>query len=154
MEDYNVLKQELYKQCKDYVEKRLETAQTALNSAQESANQEEKSTAGDKHDTERAMLQIQVEQLTKQYAETNKLVEELNRVDFSINYMSVAKGALVFTTQGNYFMSISAGKLKSSAQGDFYAISMTSPIAQALKGKIKGDTIMFNGNKIQIDNIF
>ena len=153
MPDYTELKLELYKLCEHYVRKRLETAQEALSSTQESSNQEEKSTAGDKHDTERAMMQIQVEQLTKQLAEANKLAEELKRVDYVNKQTVVTQGAIVFTSQNNYFMSISAGKIKSN-QGDFFAVSMTSPIAQALKGKSANDELIFNGKKIQIEAIF
>lgn len=42
------LKAELYKQCINYVQKRMEAAQQAIEEAQKASNDDTKSSAGDK----------------------------------------------------------------------------------------------------------
>ncbi|MBK6952885.1 MAG: hypothetical protein IPH24_12790 [Crocinitomicaceae bacterium] len=81
------LKSALYKSCLQYAQKRIGTAQAALDSAQEASNEESKSTAGDKHDTSRSMMQIEVEQASRQLSEAEKLRDELSRVIISKSQM-------------------------------------------------------------------
>ena len=55
------IKQELYKLCLEYVENRFQTIQNTIKEIQESLGSETKSSAGDKHETGRAMLQLERE---------------------------------------------------------------------------------------------
>ena len=55
--------------CKKVIESRIMHTQEAIDSARESANSEQKSTAGDKHDTARAIAQFEQEKLSKQLAD-------------------------------------------------------------------------------------
>ncbi|MDB5240215.1 MAG: hypothetical protein JWP57_840, partial [Spirosoma sp.] len=49
-----LLKQALHARCRHYVQQRIDTARQAMEAAQESANSESKSSAGDKYETGRA----------------------------------------------------------------------------------------------------
>ena len=55
------LKKQLYLFCVDYVESKLTNLQSALASAREAVSDDSKSTAGDKHETGRAMAQLEQE---------------------------------------------------------------------------------------------
>ena len=57
----NGIKQELYKQCKNYVSNCIDTAQKAIDDAVESANDDTKSSAGDKYETGREMMQQEID---------------------------------------------------------------------------------------------
>lgn len=55
------LKEELYELCVDFVDSRLSTIQQTIESNQKALTSETKSSAGDKHETGRAMLQLEME---------------------------------------------------------------------------------------------
>lgn len=152
MKDLSDIKSKLFSFCQNYVEKRIQIATDALNSSQASANDESKSTAGDKHDTGKAMMQIEVEQFSKQLSEAQKLKEELSRVNISKTNSTVMLGSLVETNKGIYFISISAGKIEIDKRG-YFAVSISSPFAQAIKGLKKGDKGKLYGSEIEILNL-
>ena len=55
------IKNKLLQHCKELIEARLKNAEDAMNRAQESANDNEKSSAGDKFETGRAMGHLEKE---------------------------------------------------------------------------------------------
>lgn len=129
--------------CQQYVQQRIDTARQAMEAAQESANAEEKSSAGDKYETGRAMAQLERDRHAQLLAEALKLREELNRLLIDKVYQTVQPGSLVLTNRGGFFISISAGRLSIDGS-DYFAVSPASPIAVQLLGRRAGDTITFN----------
>ena len=67
------LKQRLVAECKRYVASRIETANQAMINAQKAANEEDKSSVGDKYETGRAMMQIERDKAAQQLDEALKL---------------------------------------------------------------------------------
>ncbi|UKN03023.1 3-oxoacyl-ACP synthase [Paracrocinitomix mangrovi] len=132
---------------------RIATIKAAIDDAQASANNETKSTAGDKHDTSRAMMQLEVEQKSKQLSETLKLKETLGKFSDQNTSAIVGLGSVVETSAANYYISISAGKLNAGGS-DYFAVSGASPIGQLLLGKKAGDIAQFNGKKIEISAVY
>lgn len=59
------LKETLFKQCVLFVNKRLQTIEEVLSSNQKALQAETKSSAGDKHETGRAMLQLEMEKASQ-----------------------------------------------------------------------------------------
>jgi hypothetical protein len=149
MIDYANVKQTLFDQCRNYVEQRIETAKTAMEAAQSAANEESKSSAGDKYETGRAMAQIERDRHAQQLAEARKLEQELARIDVGKPYSIVQPGSLVITSQGNYFIAISAGKITVD-QTDYFAVSAASPIAVKLSHFSANDEVIFNAKLIRI----
>jgi len=140
------LKERLYLQCETFIGNRLKTLQNTINEIQKALLFETKSTAGDKHETGRAMLQLEREKLGQQLAEIQKTKELLSRVDSQKESTTICLGSIVYTTRLNYFISISAGELIDN-NVKFYAISPNTPIAKLLLSKRKGDGIKFRGEK-------
>ncbi|MFD0863219.1 3-oxoacyl-ACP synthase [Sungkyunkwania multivorans] len=151
----NDIKTILFKQCEQFVNERLGRIQDRIQGIQQSLNSETKSTAGDKHETGRAMLQLEREKVGQQLAEVQKLVAILCKIEVLPEHTTfqdqgrIRLGSLVFTDQANYFISISAGVLKHK-EDSFYAIATNTPIGILLIGKEKGETIVFKGKKITI----
>lgn len=137
------LKPLVYAACKKVIEERLSSAQAAMNEAQASANQEEKSSAGDKYETGRAMAQLERDKAATQVAEALKMREAFYRIKPDRNSASVEIGSLVQTDHGFYFIGIAAGKLDVSDM-ECLAISTASPIGRLMMGKKPGDSIAFN----------
>ncbi len=147
------IKQELLDQCNHYLDQRLQRIQNTIADIQESLGSETKSTAGDKHETGRAMLQLEREKAGAQLAQVQQLFQVLGKLDISTMSNQARLGSLVFTSQGNYFLSISVGKIVVDHQ-DYYAIATNSPLGKLLLGKIGGDRFIFNGNETIVNQIF
>lgn len=147
------IKESLYKRCEESVENRLQSIQNTIAEIQESLLSETKSSAGDKHETGRAMLQLEREKAGKQLAEAIKLKETLSKIDITNTSKNVCLGSVVYTTQANYFISISAGKLTVENTG-FFAISPYTPIGQLLLSKQVDDEVIFRNQPIIIESVF
>nr|WP_321234053.1 3-oxoacyl-ACP synthase [uncultured Psychroserpens sp.] len=143
------LKKDLYTQCQLFVDNRLQAVQKTIAEIQESLTSETKSSAGDKHETGRAMLQLEREKAGQQLAEIQKINQLLSIIDISKSTEIIGIGSIVYTTQANYFITISAGEIKIDDHS-FYAISANTPIAKLLLGKTKGDQIQFRNQDFEI----
>lgn len=146
------IKEDLYKQCILAIEGRLQTVKETIADIQKALLSETKSSAGDKHETGRAMLQLEREKAGKQLAEIQKLQQVLSKINVSQQSQHVSLGSIVYTTNANYFIAISAGELSVNDEV-FYAISATTPIGRLIIGKMVGDEVVFNTNTFQIKEI-
>lgn len=146
------LKDKLYQQCQFFLNKRFEAIQNNISDIQNSLESETKSSAGDKHETARAMLQIDREKAGHQLADIEKQQEILNKINLNSTFQNIAFGSLVYTTQFNYFIAISAGEIAIENK-KYYAISSGTPIAQLLLSKQVGDSIQFRDSKFTITEI-
>lgn len=146
-------KKALYNYCLDYVNQRIKNAKTAVESAQASANAETKSTAGDKHDTARAMMQLEAENNAKQLDAANKLMRTLTSINPDQKCARVESGSLIITSAGNFYVAISAGKIEHEGT-TYFAAAPSSPLIQALHGLKAGENTVFNGRKFEILTIY
>ncbi|EAR02876.1 3-oxoacyl-ACP synthase [Maribacter sp. HTCC2170] len=144
-----VLKEQLLDFCKGFVNERKGRIESQIKEVHEALGSETKSSAGDKHETGRAMLQLEREKLGTQLAEVEKMAKIINKVDITTKKDSASLGSLVCTDSSNYFLAISAGEYKSTEKRT-YCISMNTPIGIILLGKKVDDVIDFNGNQIKI----
>ncbi|WP_296383474.1 3-oxoacyl-ACP synthase [Winogradskyella sp.] len=145
-------KQQLYKACQDFLNNRLEVIQKTILDIQNSLQSETKSSAGDKHETGRAMLQLEREKAGHQLAEIQKLNETLHKINQEIQHQTVALGSVVYSTQSNYFIAISAGEIVID-KVKFYAISPSTPMAKLLLSKEVGDEVQFRNSTFVISKI-
>lgn len=146
------LKQTLHELCSNFIENRFQTIQIAIADIQKSLLSETKSTAGDKHETGRAMLQLEREKAGHQLAEIQKLKESFSKIDITKTFEIIGLGSIVITSQNNYFIAISAGEFNIE-NITFYAISPNTPIGKLLLGKTIGDEILFRDQRFKIKNV-
>ena len=146
------LKKDLHRQCVQLVEKRLKSIQNHIKDIQNSLLSETKSSAGDKHETGRAMLQLEREKAGHQLAEIETLKTMLSRINTEKRPGKVRAGSLVLTSQVHYFISVSLGALQTDGK-TIYAISPGTPIGLLLMEKQVGDEISFNGNSFVIEEV-
>lgn len=138
------MKKELLQFCWDYVDQRTARLQRSGASLQESLDSETKNTAGDKHETGRAMVQLEQEKLAQQVQELDRVKGVLKKIDITKKATKIALGSMVTTSLANYFISISCGTFTLEGK-PVYCISMESPIAKLLVGKEAGEGFVFNG---------
>lgn len=147
------LKIKLLNACKKQLASRREAVDTILANVAHSLKEETKSSAGDKHETGRAMLQLERENAGKQLAQIEKLELILKRVSTTVSSGPVHLGSVIVTSQYNYFIAIPAGEITINGQM-FYAIGATSPIGQRLLGKEEGDEVGFRESIFAINSIY
>ncbi|MGG8496235.1 3-oxoacyl-ACP synthase [Tenacibaculum sp. TC6] len=146
------IKDALYKQCIQFINNRLQTIEHTIASNKNALLSETKSTAGDKHETGRAMLQLEMEKAGQQLESVQLMKETLTKIDSKKTVTVGCLGSIVKTNLATYFISISAGKVVIEEK-EYFAISASSPIGNLLLGKKSGDIIQFNGNNITIEQI-
>lgn len=146
------IKQDLYKQCAQLVDKRLNSINIQIADIQNSLLSETKSSAGDKHETGRAMLQLEREKAGHQLAEIEKTKAFLSKINIEKKSSQIGVGNLVFTSKAHYFIAVSLGALQSDGK-TVYAISPGTPMGLLLLGKTVGDKIIFNENSFVIEGV-
>ena len=146
-----IIKQQLFEACQNYVRVKEKTVKEIISSNQNALQSETKSSAGDKHETGRAMLQLEMEKAGQQLAVIDQMKMIWDRVVIDDNSEIIKLGSLVITNKHNYFLAISAGELEIDNK-QYYAVSVASPIGKILLGKKTGDEFEFNG-KIVIEKI-
>jgi len=114
--------------------------QSAWEAMMESNQQEGKSSSGDKHETGRAMVHLELEQLGKQRQEIQKQRAEVLRLVplEGREYEQVEGGALVTTSVGLYYMITGWGKVIFQGK-EVLIIGIPSPVGKALLGKRVGE---------------
>jgi transcription elongation GreA/GreB family factor len=152
MKDRIRLKQELFDLCCESVEQRISTIESSLLEVRESRNNETKSSAGDKYETGRAMLQIEEDNYKKQLHQALLLSNQLRQIDPTKQKQKAEPGSLVSTNQGMYFISVGLGKITLADQ-TFLCISPASPMGQKLIGREKGFQFEFIGTTVIIQEV-
>ena len=147
MNDYLNIKRQLLEYCIQFVQQKKDTISKSLASNKNDLFSETKSSAGDKHETGRAMIQLEMEKAGQQLSEVNLMQEVLSRIKVDRESEVACLGSLVKTTKGNYFLAISVGKVIVEQQ-DYFVVSTNSPIGKQLLGKNVSESIPFNQAKI------
>ncbi|ALU76037.1 3-oxoacyl-ACP synthase [Tenacibaculum dicentrarchi] len=151
--NHKKIKEELYNQCVIFVEKRLKTIEEIISSNQKALQSETKSSAGDKHETGRAMLQLEMEKAGQQLHGIVKMKETLSKINIENTATIGCLGSVVKTTKNSFYLSISSGQLMVDNQ-PYFAVSVSSPIGRILLGKKQDDSFVFNNLEQKITAIF
>ena len=137
----------------DHLQAAKSEAMSRLNSLKEALESEAKSSAGDKHETARAMVDQELQQLNQQREKARRNQSELQALTDAPCEVA-ARGAAVETDRIIYFISISFGKLPVEGVKPVYALSPVSPAAQAMLGKRAGDVFEINGVRHAILQVY
>jgi transcription elongation GreA/GreB family factor len=149
----NILsKEKIHQQCLLLLQERLEAAFSAMEEAQESTNGEDKSSAGDKFETSRAMGHIDRNMYAMQAAKAKEEYARLLKMNPKITLNEVMSGALVITNTATIYFAVGIGNIKVDEQV-VMVVSPAAPIAQAMMGKKAGDTFSINGKMFEIKTI-
>jgi len=121
----------------------MEVLEQQKNNLQKDLVSEIKNSAGDKHETSRAMIHLELEKLGKQIYEIELNDEKLNTIKVFKTSTSVSLGSVIFTNKANYYIAIAADSCQVNSKV-FYCISPQSPIGKLLIGKKINESIIFN----------
>lgn len=148
----------LYQLCLEFIENRIKTIRNAIQETQASADEETKSSAGDKYETGLSMMQLDMEKQAEQLAEAIRTRDALHQVKVFDEMNGASNGGIrpgnaVETSQGNFYIAISAGQLKANDK-TYFAISPATPIGSKLIGLKVGDKFAFNSKEYSISKIY
>lgn len=138
--------------AKATVLQKITDVQQLFDDLSESLKSETKSTAGDKHETGRAMAQLEQEKLGTQLNNLIDIMNTLELINWEKECDKVEFGSVVKTNQGNYFISVGLGSIGND-DAPFYCISATAPISRNMLGKKQGDSFEFQGKQFEIISV-
>ena len=146
-------KEKLKQYCQHQIEQRMAAAKKAISDAQESANSEEKSSAGDKYETGRAMGHLQKDMFARQLSEYLKELGALQAVNTSVIYDHICAGACIEAGQLQFFIAAGLGKQMIEDREIFF-LSPHAPLAISLQNKKQGYSFEFNKATVVINSVF
>lgn len=126
------IKRQLYEHCQRYIHDLIESLERGISKTQDEANREEKSSAGDKFETHRAMMHLEMESLITQRevaVQTERALSFVNLAPAS----EVRPGSLIKLERGWYFIGISAPPITIN-QTRYSCLAMDAPIYLSLRG--------------------
>ena len=146
------LKQKVHQHYLKMVNDKISLLQQDLADLKESGSNETKSTAGDKHETALAMLQIEQANKREQLNQVMAQKIVLEKINPSIVATIVVNGSLVKTDKGYLFISVALGK--GIVEGiTFMALSPQSPLGKQLMGLKTKATSIINNKSYYIESI-
>lgn len=152
MTEMDQLKQALIEYCTQFVETQIKHVQTAIDSAKESAQNESKSSAGDKHETGKSLMQLEQENNAQHLSKMLGQKRIITLIQNHQNGGMIELGSLVETNVGYYYLALGIGKVEIESQTCF-VISPTSPVGKVFQNKKADDKVTFNGKTIHILNV-
>lgn len=132
---------------------KIQTLQSEYKVYMDSAANETKSTAGDKHDTSRSMMQLEQEKLNGQLQQLKLQKKVLELIDPWSSHNKIQLGSIVITDQANFFISISGKPIQIDSMV-FNCISLQSPIGKAFHNSIAGKSVIFMNKTYQIQSTY
>lgn len=146
------LKQKIYDHYLNEINEKVGMLQKILADLKESGSNETKSTAGDKHETALAMLQIEQANVRTQLEETLIKKSTLEKINPAISAKVILNGSLIKTNRGYLYMSAALGKgLIENIL--VTALSPQSPLGKKLLGLKENDKAEVNNIIYLIESI-
>jgi transcription elongation GreA/GreB family factor len=146
------VKKIVLKKLNELVGSRLESTRKSIEEAIESRDEETKNTMGDKYETGRAMVEMEMDKLHEQLDQLIKQKKVLSNLKSDTVLDHVDFGSLVETNLGKYFIAVGLGMLTVENE-KIYCISLASPVGQAIRDKKAGEKVNFQGRDIVIKNV-
>tara|TARA_B100000683_G_scaffold179350_1_gene172784 strand:- start:613 stop:1065 length:453 start_codon:yes stop_codon:yes gene_type:complete len=143
------IKHNIKSELLNLLEQKIRDISNTITSLTESRDVDSKSSAGDKHETSRAKIQTEIDQLSKQFNHVKRQNNNLSAIDIHHSHNMADVGSLVKTDKGYFFISIGWGRIQIQDE-NYFAISIASPIGRLLKDKKKGDSIQFRNMSYDI----
>ena len=146
------LKQKIYNHYLQQVNDKVKLLQQILADLKESGSNETKSTAGDKHETALAMLQIEQANVRGQLKEVLAQKTALEKINPAISTKVIVNGSLIKTNRGYLFLSVALGKAVIE-EVTVTALSPQSPLGMKLMGLAIGAMTEVNSNNYLVEGI-
>lgn len=145
------LKRKIILLCKGILQDRANNAKIAMNEMQQSAN--EYGIPRDKYDSFKAQALHKKDMFAKQYQRALDDLVLLEKINTEKISEVIEFGSIVITNKQKMIIATSLGKVQLD-NDTYFAISPQVPIFKEIHGLKKGDKFIFNGNDLEILDVF
>ena len=147
---FGVMREKVLMAIEVRLQKEEGEAKERLASLQDALGAESKSSAGDKHETGRAMIHREMELVEETRARTQTAQETLKKIQAaSLPLSGMHMGALVETTGPWVFVGIPMGKLQ-LGEDVVLCVGPSAPIVKVWGGIEEGDEVSLGPNRLTI----
>jgi transcription elongation GreA/GreB family factor len=147
-----IAKKEVYNAVLNSLSDKLSELKMALFEITEEAKTDSKSSAGDKHETSRAMMQNEQEKIIRQMEMLTEQLNQMQRINVDAHSERIVAGSLIKTNNGYFFLSVPLGKI--TVQNiPVFVLSPTSPLGKLLIGLTKEQSTVVNGIAYIIEDV-
>ena len=146
------LKQQIHQHYLQLINQKVQLLQQVLADLKESGANETKSTAGDKHETALAMLQIEQANTRGQLKEVLEQKAALEKINPALSAAAVVNGSLIKTSRGWLYLSVALGRA-TVEDITVIALSPQSPLGKQLVGLKVSDVAVINSIHYEIEII-
>ena len=144
------MKYKVFDALESHLQAAVKEGMSHLSSLQDALTSEAKSTAGDKHETGRAMIHQEMRQVNETLQRSQSALDELIRLrQVSTAPVRVAAGVLVETTGPWVLVGLPFGKL-SLGESLVLGVSVEAPLAQEWRGAQVGDQVRLGPSTLKI----
>jgi transcription elongation GreA/GreB family factor len=144
-----ISKTDIHAHCLQLLEQKIVSLNQLIEDARAASNNDTKSSMGDKYETTREMMQIEIDKLERQKAESQQMLLSLKVIDSHKPCTKAEPGAWIHTDKLNFYLAAGLGKVEVGDQ-TCMVISPVSPIGRAMGGKKSDQTFSANGHEYKI----
>lgn len=141
------MKEEIIKAYKKSIQDKIITFRERIEGLSQDAQNDAKSSAGDKHETALSMMHLEQEKLNAKLTEYTSQLKELNEIEKLLPTTIVKRGALIETEFFCFLIGIALPQIEVENKKVF-GISLSAPLAQILLSKSIGESFKI-GEKLQ-----
>ena len=121
-----------------------------INSLKESQKNDTKSSMGDKYETGRAMIQLELEKYHSRLRNNKEMLAILLKINPKLKTEIIQSGSLIKTNHGWFFISIGIGKVTLENNTKVIVLSPISPLGRMFLNKSKNESFDFQKRQYQI----
>ncbi|MEM8939249.1 MAG: hypothetical protein AAGC64_07880 [Bacteroidota bacterium] len=138
-------KKSVLKACKSVLAEKISAIQFEIENLKEAAQQETKSSMGDKYETVREIMMQEQSKLTDRLELLFNQVKILESIELK-KHTKIKLGSLVETDEAFFFISVALG-MKEIEKKKVFFVSPLAPLVIKMIGKSKRESFVFNGKK-------
>lgn len=148
-----IAKTELHAYCLQLLQDKCLYIQQSITDAQAASNNDTKSSMGDKYETTREMMQIEINKLGQQLYDMQQMLLALKVLDPNKVYEFAEPGAILITEKMNFYLAAGIGKVQ--IKDDlFMVVSPSSPIGKQMMHVKSGEVFSVNGAKYKVTDLY
>ena len=142
----------VHKSCMQLIDSRIQSTQEELEHLNRTAEEETKSSMGDKYETGRAMVQQEIDKQHSTLVNLIQMQNQLNQFDPSKSDDSVQQGSLIHTNHGWIYVMVGLGNIEVEGK-EVIVISPAAPVVNFLQKALSQGESTLNGRKYEVKQI-
>jgi transcription elongation GreA/GreB family factor len=147
-----MLKQKIYDYGLNLLNGKIKVLQDELEDLKTGRGNDSKSSAGDKHETAQAMMQLEQEKINSQLSELIAQKGVMEKIDVGAKSTRIINGSLVKANGMNLFISVALSKTVIDDSAIVF-LSAKSPLGKKMMGLQQNDRVEMNGVNYLIERV-